>query len=719
LLLLQIAEEPTRRSRKKSMPASSPVSARLQQAVAAHQCGNIPEAQLLYQAILELSPHDADALHLLGVTFFQQGVFDTALKLIAKSIEINPQNCLAYTNIGNVFQSMARHQDAINCYDCALSIDPGHADAFFNRGIALHSAQRDSDALTSYDQAIALNPAYAEAHHLRGNLLHLLKRPMEALTSFELAIAARPEFLDALISQGLVLQSMGRSEEALTSCNSALKVDPASAQIFNNRGLVLQSLGRENDALASYEDALLADTDFIEAHFNRGNSLFALGRFETALNSFEHALALRPAYAEAHNNKGNLLHQLHRDAEALTSYDQAISLKPDYEQAFFNRGIALQFLDRNQEASASYARAIRIKPDYTEALNNQGNTFQSLDLYQNALKAYLQAQTLDPDYADAHWNEALCRLKIGDFENGWKKYEWRWQNSISNPAKQLFTRPLWGGKENLKGKTILLHSEQGLGDTIQFFRYAGMVARLGAITALQVHPSLATLLQNRSENVQILSITDASQYDFHCPLLSLPLAFKTKLWAIPASDAYLFSDPGLSIIWRKKLGVKSSPRVGLVWSGNPQNANDQARSTTLSHFVKLLRDDIQWFSLQKEISAAEQKLLQLHGISHFGDELNSFSETAALIEQMDVVISVDTAVAHLAAALGKPTWVLLAHNADFRWLLGRCDSPWYPSVQLFRQPGIGDWTSVFSQLAQHMAFYFDTNFAVELSTERF
>jgi hypothetical protein len=332
---------------------------------------------------------------------------------------------------------------------------------------------------------------------------------------------------------------------------------------------------------------------------------------------------------------------------------------------------------------------------------------QSLELFQAALDCYALAQDFAPGYGDAHWNEALCRLKTGDFEEGWKKYEWRLENSITNPLQRNFAQPLWSGAEDLMGKSILLHSEQGLGDTIQFCRYAEMVAQRGGDVTLEVDPSLMLLLKNVAGVKHIVSTGNADEYDFHCPLLSLPLAFDTRLSTIPASQFYLESDRALDLCWDEKLGKKSMLRIGLVWSGNPGNPNDYARSLSLSMLAPLLRKDVEWFCLHKDLSCDSEIFLLQHGIANFSADLSNFAETAALISQMDLVISVDTAVAHLAAALGKPTWVLLAQSADFRWLLGRRDSPWYPSVRLFRQASSGDWAGVLTNLSQQIELQFD------------
>ncbi len=529
----------------------------------------------------------------------------------------------------------------------------------------------------------------------------------EALSGFDAVLRACPGSVEALNARAYTLQQAGRSAEALSSYSISLDYAPDCAETLNNRGVVLQSLDRSEDALASYDLALAVDGEHVEAHFNRGNSLYALGRQETALASYDRALNLRPGYAEAHNNRGNVLHDLGRDIEAIASYDDAIELDLDYAQAFFNRGVTLQFMERSEEALASYANAIQIRPDYAEALNNQGNTLQNLDLYQDALASYGQAQQIEPDYGDAHWNEALCRLKIGDFDKGWEKYEWRWQNSISNPEKRLFSQPLWHGNEDLRGKKILLHAEQGFGDTIQFCRYARMVAQRGAKITLEVQPSLKALLKDIEGVTNIVDVIDAAQYDFHCPLLSLPFAFGTRLSTIPASLSYIRGDPLLDLFWHDKLGRKSSPRVGLVWAGSKNNKNDRARSIPLLELSRILRNDIDWFSLQKELPPDSESFLNQRGIEHFEDCLATFSDTAAVIGQMDIVISVDTAVAHLAAALGKPTWLLLPQHADFRWLLGRRDSPWYPTVRVFRQPTSGDWTGVFASLTRQLALHVD------------
>lgn len=713
---------------------------RFQQAIDIHQSGNVTVAQTAYKKLLEEHSDDADLLHLLGVTFLQQGAYDKALALISDAIQHDPGNYLAYTNLGNVCQQLNKYHEAVICYDQALKLAPEHIDAAFNRGIALQNLSRLDDALQSYNEVIAHCADYAGVNFLKGNTLLALGRHEESLQSYERALDAEPHHTDTHVNRGKAFSALGQWEASLASFDKALanqsgniealsgrgfslhkqghldtalscyaqvlELIPDCIDALNNSGIILLSLHRGEQALSCCDRVIGLDTGNVEAHFSRGNSLQMLSRSQDALESYDRAIVLCPGNARAHNNRGNTLHILGRSCEAVDSFDAALLLDTTYAEAFFNRGVSLQTLNRNYEALTSYNRAIRISPAYTEAMNNRGNTLQSLQLFQEALQSYRGAQNIAPDYGDAHWNEALCRLKTGDFENGWPKYEWRWENSLSNPYCSQFEQPAWQGAENICGKTILLHAEQGLGDTIQFCRYALLVAALGAHVVLVVHPSLHELMKSISSSISIVTSSDDVVYDYHCPLMSLPLAFDTRLASIPGPLAYITSDPLLSDLWRGNCATAPVRKIGIVWSGNKDNRADSARSLPLRTLLTVLGDDAQLFSLQKELSGEDVLLLDAHEISHFEEQLHSFSETAALVEQMDLVISVDSAVAHLSAALGKPTWILLAHDADFRWLLGRRDSPWYPTVRLFRQPTQGDWESVGNDLSHELGWYF-------------
>jgi Flp pilus assembly protein TadD len=500
------------------------------------------------------------------------------------------------------------------------------------------------------------------------------------------------------------LLTLKRYDEALATLDRAIALNPEFPHALFNRGNALSGLKRYADALVSYDKAIALSPGFQEALYNRGNALKELDRYADALESFERALAVNPGDCEAHNSRGCVLQGLQRDEEALQSFDRALALKPDYVEALYNRGNVLKDLWRCEEALQSYDRALAFKPDHIEALVNRGNVLQDLGRFDEALASYARALALEPDYAAAHWNESLCRLRTGDFEMGWRKYEWGWETGERGRAKRDFPQPLWLGGQPLNGKAILLHAEQGLGDTLQFCRYAPLVAKKGAKVLLEVPPSLKTLLKHMDGVHGVLATGETlPAFDYHCPLLSLPLAFHTVLQTIPAPGKYIYGDEVSVAAWQNRLGKKVGPRIGLVWSGNAGQRNDRNRAIPLADFVTLLAPGLEYISLQKEVRPADKSLLDVRkDIAHFGGDLRDFADTAALIELVDLVITIDTSAAHLAGAMGKTVWILISSNADFRWLLDRDDSPWYPSARLFRQPALGDWNSVLTKVKREL-----------------
>ena len=421
-----------------------------------------------------------------------------------------------------------------------------------------------------------------------------------------------------------------------------------------------------------------------------------------AIKLFDRAIAVKSDCIEVFYNRGHALLSLGRNEDALESYNQALFIKPDYVEALNNRSVALFNLGRNKEAVESYNQALAIKPDYPEALYNRGMILADLKNHKEVLESYHQALLIKPDYAEAHWNEGLCRLLLGDFELGWQKYEWRWKNEFFVPELRNFKKPLWLGKENIEGKTILLHSEQGLGDTIQFCRYVKKVQALGAKVILEVQAPLKTLLQNL-EGVSIILSRGESlpNFDYHCPLLSLPLVFKTNINNIEGVK-YLKYDSVKLEAWKSKLNPTQKLKVGIVWNGNPAHQNDFNRSIPLEKLKVLTNPEAQFYCLQKELKTTEVPFLEQMNITFFGNELTDFSDTAALITLMDIIITVDTSVAHLAGALGKKVWILLPFNSDWRWLLDRNDTPWYESAKLFRQNAPQDWSSVITVINKEL-----------------
>jgi tetratricopeptide (TPR) repeat protein len=596
----------------------------------------------------------------------------------------------------------------------------------FQRAGAAYNSGNWAHAEELCRSILRAQPDHFDSLNLLGVIAAQTGRLDEAADLFGRAAAANPANADAHCNCGNVHASLGRHSDALVSYERALKLDPRHADVHFNRGNVLLELRRFGEALLSYESALTLKPDHAEAHLNRGNLLHRLGRFGEALGSYERALMIRPGYAEVHFARGNSLRQLGRFDDALGSYDAALTIRPDYAEAHNSRGNALKELQRPEDALESYRRALEINPGNAEACNNLGNLYRELNRLDAALNSYNRAISINPNFAVAHLNRSVAQLTAGDYENGWLGNEWRWKldGATSIFERRGFLQPLWLGGESLEDKTILLHSEQGLGDTIQFCRYATLAARLGASVILEVEKPLVSLLSSLNGVTQIVGKGDAlPAFDYHCPLMSLPLAFKTTLSTVPASVPYLRASVEKKDFWQRMLGGKLKPRVGLVWSGGFRpNAPEvwtvnRRRNIPLAKLAALKRPDVEFYSLQIG-EPAESELAQLVAAKWDGPEiidhtklLRDFSDTAALVEQMDLVISVDTSTAHLAGALGMPVWMLNRFDTCWRWLLNRRDSPWYPTLTLYRQEALGDWNSVVERVSEDLPAFLDGRYS--------
>lgn len=637
----------------------------LTRAIALHQQGELAEAERLYSLILAAKPDHPDALHFLGLIRFAGGQPAEALKLVAAAMRAGPPSALL----------------------------------LLNQGLVLNALGRPEDAVASFDRAIALDAGLAEAHNNRAVLLATLGRHEEALKSYRAALALAPGNAGTLFNQGNALKDFGRCDEAIASYDSALALEPGHAAALCNRGIALQTLKRSEEALASLDAALALAPDIAEAHLNRGNVLNDLKRHDEAVAGYDNALALRPNYLEALSNRGIALHALGRNSEALASYDRALALHPGYAEALSNRGIALHALGRDEEALASFDRAIALKPDYVDAYGNRGATFYNLRRLDEAQADFDRALALQPDLPVAHWNQATARLLAGDFARGFAEYEWRWQREAMIAAKRDFPQPLWRG-EDIAGKTILLHSEQGFGDTVQFCRYLPAVAARGARVILEVEAPLQRLMATLAGGAEVIAKgSPLPAFDTYCPLLSLPLAFGTTLETVPSVTPYLRADAQDAAVWQERLAGTPRPRVGLVWSGNPSHMHDADRSIAFAALLPLLGIDARFVSLQKDVRKRDAKALAAHpDILQPGGMLNDFADTAALLSQLDLVIAVDTSVAHLAGALAKPVWLLLPYIPDWRWLLKRETSPWYPTARLFRQDDSRSYDNVIARM---------------------
>jgi len=538
----------------------------------------------------------------------------------------------------------------------------------------------------------------------------------QARDFFEKVVKLNTKHFDALHLLGIIAAQFKAFEQADVFFEKAIKLNSNNAAFFCNRGNVLKELKQFESAIAHYNKAINLNKNYALAYLNQGIVLFEIKKYEASLNSFDKAVIIKPDYAEAYSNRGDVLKEMRRFDEALASYDRAIELNDGYAEAFFNRGVILFELKYFEESLANYNKAIELNRDYAEAHLNRGNVLQEVNKFGEALICYDKAIELNNNYAEAYLNKSLLLLLLQDFEKGWELYEWRWKKLELTSSYRNFSQPLWLGDDSLAKKTILLHAEQGLGDTLQFCRYSSLVKKLGARVLLEVPKSLKELLKDLEGVDELIEAgKQLPTFDYHCPLLSLPLAFKTKLDTIPFSKAYLKADQNKIKYWQKRIGNLDGLKVGLVWNGGfrpdqPElwtlNARRNIPLNTLTQTFRFI--NVNFFSLQKgdpaesEIRGHEIEYWPSGNFFNFADDLVDFSDTAALISNMDLVIAVDTSTAHLAAALGKSTWILNRFDTCWRWLRDRNDSPWYESVKLYRQGEDRHWAPVLELVARDL-----------------
>ena len=507
-----------------------------------------------------------------------------------------------------------------------------------------------------------------------------------------------------LFFKGLDSLEERKFESAECYLLKALKHTPRSVPVLSNLAVAQFEQHKTVEASATARALLEIDQRNIDALFMLSSCQNISERYQEAIITCQRIIDIEPSFAQAHCNLGYALKKIGRDKEALESFDHAIAFDPKLCDAFLNRANALRSLKRYAEALSSYDEALALKPDFAEAWFGRGSTLSIVRRYDEAFACLREVQRIKPEFGDAHFMEAINRLLLGDYERGWIKYEARWDSTLSNSNKRLFSQPLWLGDHSIAGKTILLHAEQGLGDTIMASRYVPLVSALGAKVILEVQPSLKTMLQSL-EGVSLLLATgeDTPDFDFHCPLMSLPLAFKTRLDTIPAVVPYLAANSEAVRKWKLRL-VGNELKVGVAWAGNPRFRDDRERSILLKNIAPLFGvPGVKFFSIQKDLRPGDEEFLNANPrIVHLGKETAGFHDDAGIMMSLDLVISSDTSVVHLAGALARPVWVLLSFNPEWRWMLDRNDSPWYPTARLVRQNEEGDWASVVASVSEEL-----------------
>jgi len=505
-----------------------------------------------------------------------------------------------------------------------------------------------------------------------------------------------PEHTFSLRALATTAESTGQYAKLVEDLCLAVELNPHDHLAYYLMGYAVCKLRKFAEGVECFDKAIsLAPTE-VEYICARASAMAEIGLHAAAIASYELATSINPAYTEAYLYKGNSLLALGEVQAAIECFDQAIALKFHSPAAFLNRGNALQQIGNFEFAIASYDQAIALQPHYPMAYSNRSTAFKHMHRLQESLASSDRAIKQDPGYIDAQWNEALTLLLAGDLEQGFRGYLVRWQTDVFQPVRRHFKPPLWLGVESIQGKRLFVHNEQGLGDSLQFCRFVTLAAQAGARVIYEVEPPLFDLMKTLEGVDVLLRQRDTlPPFDYYCPVMSLPVALGTTLDSLPAKVPYLHADVGKRTKWAQRLRPRQGLRVGLVWSGSATHKADHQRSISLVELMQALPLQLSYVSLQKELRDADQSALAHWPlIQHFGEEIEDFSDTAALCELMDVVIAVDTSVAHLAGALGVNTWVLLPHFPDWRWLLERRDSPWYPTMQLFRQHTAGHWAPV-------------------------
>jgi tetratricopeptide (TPR) repeat protein len=666
------ASLPARHSRKPARPAPGAASHSLpsmfSDGLKYHCAGDLGKAERLYRRVLAIDPDHGDCLHLFGLVLHQTGRLAQAADALRRATTVNTTAPLYHLSLANVLTAQGRPMDALASYHRVLELNPGHPEALGNLANLHAELGQLDEAIVCYRCILQIQPDYPGLHANLGN----------------------------------ALKQKGRLDEAANCYQLALSSEPNSPEINNTLGNLYLQLGRPEDAAVCYHRALELNPKFPAAHNNLGTLLAELGNWNAAISCFHRALELKPDYPDALNGLGNAFKQQDRLDEAIRCYRAALAINPDYVEAHYNLANVLREEGQTRESVGSFRKAIGLRPNFIDAHINLGGTLADQRHLDEALVCYDNALILRPDLPDVHFNRALVLLARGDLAAGWPEYEWRWKMPQMIAAGPHFEQPQWRG-EPAHGRTLLIHAEQGFGDTLQFCRYGQLAAGRGLRVIMSVPKPLVRLLRGMPGIESVVAEGEGlPAFDLHCPMLSLALALNTTLDTIPSQISYLCAEPAQVAAWGARLEERDSKklRVGLVWAGSSRNSRalaevDRRRSMTPDRLAPLFNvPGMEFFSLQKGGPAAPT----IFKLNDFMDEMEDFADTAALIANLDLIISVDTAVAHLAAALGKRVWLLDRFDACWRWMTDRRDSPWYPTLRLYRQPCPGDWDNVIAEV---------------------
>lgn len=642
-----------------------------------------------------------------GEQLAAEGKIEESMAAFRQAVATDPDYADAYYNLGVLLRGLGRIDEAIESYQRAISSQPDYIEGYYNLGNAFAQQLRLDEALASYRSALSINPLHFNAMNNMANIQLTLGHQGEAKRTSQMVLAHQPDNLSANNTLGTILMAEGKQSEAIEVFNLVLAQHPELYEVLNNKGQALKGLGRLEEALGCFNSAIAQQAPLPEAHNNKGSLLMELERDDEAVECFNAALAFSPGNGKILCNKGMALQKIERYEEALTSFISAIENHPEYAEAHSNLGLLLMDQGKTREAAQSFERALEINPHYAEAQNNMGLLLISEGHLPEAIQIIEQAIKNAPSDPAAHWNYSHALLLTGRFPEGWWEYEWRMKHTQFRSVDWDYGKPRWQG-ENLDGRTILLYPEQGLGDVIQFSRFAAAVSEKGGRVIVKCPPPLKRLLATLGGVDQLIAEVDETvAFDVQAPLMSLPYLLGCDADTMPASVPYLSAEPDRVSHWKQRIGGQGF-KIGIAWQGNPNSRIDKGRSFALKNFSNIAAlDKTRLISLQKHDGV--EQLMGLSAditVETLGDSFdagtNAFVDTAGVMESLDLVITSDTAVAHLAGALGHPVWVALKFVPDWRWMLEREDTPWYPTMRLFRQADAGEWGPVFEKVRREL-----------------
>lgn len=711
--------------------ATHSINLLMQQSLHLQQSGRLVEARAALRKVLKQDPLHAEALYLTGMTHLraqehakgadylrqviarQPGHAEAHYNLgvalgkmqrpaeaadsLRRAISLHPRYWKAHVRLADALQRLGHLGEAIIHYRQALVLRPGCTDALVGLGMAQGASGHPEEAVLTYRQAIVYDPQHADAHNNLGFALSALRRFAEAADAFRTAVKIKSDYVDAYVGLARVLVNLNRREEALVAYQRAY-TSRQEAECAYELGRLLQEMRLLQAAEEWYHRALETRPQYFNALDGLGLVLGDLRRHDEAIGIFKRMLALAPEDVPARVNLGNAYYECRRFDDALTVFREVLALETDNVAAHNGLGSVLVELGRIDEAMASFDRVLEIDPAYVGAIYNRGVAFERLLRFEDAVREYERCEAVDPEFAEPGWNRSLVLLLHGHFQEGWPGYEARTRLRSASPVSE-FPCSRWTGKQKLAGKKLLIRTEEGYGDNIQMLRYTRLLEARGAECWIQCRQPLAGLMARSFPSARVITPDAMPEHlDFHIPVMSLPGAMKTFTEAdIPAEVPYLAVDPLRLAHWWEMTGGA----VGLVWRGNPNHANDHNRSSRLVDFLSLIdrHPRVRFVTLQKELTLEERGLLEVRdNVFMLDEELVDFDESAAVIGNLRLLITIDSAPAHLAGALGIPVWILLPFHGEWRWLRDRDDSPWYPTARLFRQTAFGDWPSVIQRI---------------------